>query len=138
MDVLDFFTGEQGWTIFYAYLGELPSSSKFNSAVSQDPEIAKAQVNSLTDEQIQEIMEKEKSDEEEELHLSPEGYTLEIEKLNQVIEEIKLLRLGMTGDKKQKFVPPKRPKTEKDILLNKRKEALEERDRDEMQKSMGF
>lgn len=133
---MEFFTGERGWREFYAYLGELPPHAKFPSAVSQDPDIARSQVESLSEEDIRKMMDED--DEEKEKRLTPEGYNLTIEKLNQVIEEVRLLRLGMTGDKKTKFKPPPRPKTEQEVLLSQRMEALEAIDRNDFEKSIGF
>lgn len=63
---------------------------------------------------------------------------MEIEKLNQVIDEIKLLRLSWSGDKKNKFTPAQRPETEAEALLNKRIEILEEEDRNTFEKELGF
>lgn len=63
---------------------------------------------------------------------------MEIEKLNQVIEEVKLLRLSMSGDKNAKFKPPIRPKTEQEVLLEQRIEKLEAIDRDDFERQLGF
>lgn len=70
--------------------------------------------------------------------ITPEGYSMEIEKLNQVIEEVKLLRLSMSGDKNAKFKPPIRPKTEQEVLLEQRIEKLEAIDRDDFEHQLGF
>lgn len=136
IDVIDFFTGDRGWREFYAYMNELPPHSKFRSAISQDPDLAKSQVDSLSDDDIREIMEKDDKDGDK--TITPEGYDMQIEKLNQVIEEVRLLRLGMTGDKKTKFTPPIRPSTEADSLIKERIEALEQIDRDTFEKELGF
>lgn len=126
-----------GWVEFYAYLSELPPHSKFKSAISQDPEIARRYVSSLSEEDIREIME-EREVQDDEKRLTPEGYTQELEKLNQIVEEVRILRLGMTGDKNAKFKPQLRPKTEQEVLLEKRMEEYTLADQESMEKAMGF
>lgn len=137
IDVFDFFTGERGWMEFYAYLGELPPNARFPSAVSQDPNIARSKVDSLSEDDIRKIMD-EQNVEDSERRVTPEGYTLEIEKFNQLIEEVRLLRLGMTGDKNAKFKPPLRPKTEQEVLIEKRIEELDAVDRNDFERELGF
>lgn len=118
------------------FLNQLPPHSKFKSAVSQNPEIAEMEVSSLSDDDIRAIM--EQREEGKPGRQTPEGYTLEIEKLNQVIDEIKILRIAMSGSKKTKFVPAQRPETEAEALLNERIEILEEEDRNTFEKELGF
>lgn len=136
IDIHDYACGLRGYKEFYVFLNQLPPHSKFKSAVSQNPEIAELEISSLSDNDIREIM--EQREEGKPGRQTPEGYTLEIEKLNQLIDEIKILRIAMSGSKKTKFVPAQRPETEAEALLNKRIEILEEEDRNTFEKELGF
>lgn len=139
IDVLDFFTADRGWVQFYDYLSGLPSHAKFPSAVSQDPDLARAQVNAMSEDDIREIMDKrDKKDGESKNDLTTEGYTMEIEKLNQVIEEVRMLRLSMSGSKKQTFKPQDRPSTANEKYLKKRIESFREIDRNTFAGELGF
>lgn len=136
IDIHDYACGLRGYHEFYVFLNQLPPHSKFKSAVSQNPDIARMEVSSLSDDDIREIM--EQREEGKPGRQTPEGYTMEIEKLNQVIDEIKLLRLSWSGDKKNKFTPAQRPETEAEALLSERIEILEEEDRNTFEKELGF
>lgn len=138
IDVHDYATGDRGWVEFYAYLWELGPHTKFRSAVSRDPEVAAAQVESLTDDQVREALGEDR-DEDEEPDLTPEGHTIEVEKLNQIIDKISILTLSMSMSKqKQKFHPAPRPKTEVTRLLEERMEHIDAQDRNEFSKELGF
>lgn len=138
IDIHDYMTGDRGWVEFYAFLSQLDSHTKFRSAISQDPELARAQVDSLTDDDIRKMV-GEEDEETEPAHLTPEGHTMEIEKLNQILDSLQILRLTMSmSDKKPKFKPVARPKTEQQALIEKRAEQIRLSDQDSFEKAIGF
>lgn len=105
-------------------LEDLPSHGKLRSKIASDPELAKA----MTDHIKPEDLLNQDSDAPGERPTPPlEGYTLEVEKLNQVIDQLHLLRATITAmvskskNKNQKISLEPRPKTEAEKILEERK-----------------
>lgn len=83
--------------------------------MAMDEDLAKQQVAGLTEEQIDEII-RSKEDRDAEVKIPLEGYTMEVEKLNQLIDEVGLLRHAVisavsSGKAKHEFKPAPRPKS---------------------------
>ncbi|MDD2326247.1 MAG: hypothetical protein PHW63_09655 [Alphaproteobacteria bacterium] len=91
----------------------------------------------MTEDEIRGIMDSEEK--AEAADLTPEGHTLVVEKLNQVIDKIGILTLTMSmSSKKPKFEPVPRPVTETRRKLNERIAEITERDQKDFSKSIGF
>lgn len=120
---MDFFQGKMGWKIFWELFYGLPSHGKVRSKMASDPELAKA----LTDHIKPEDLLKDEETPGERPSPPLEGYTLEVEKLNQLIDQMHLLRATIQaivskskgGNKKIALEP--RPKTEAEKILEQRK-----------------
>lgn len=139
IDVLDFFDGAQGWVIFYSYFNSLPSYSKTKAKISSDPEIAKAMTAHIDPDSLL-----DEDGEEKEIEVPVEGYDAYIAKQDQVIEEIRLLRVSIQGmfsgkkGEKIKFNPQPRPKTEAEKQLERLKSKAGERESKNLMREAGF
>lgn len=59
--------------------------------------------------------------------------------MNEILDSLQMLRLTMSmSDKKPKFKPVARPKTEQQILIEKRAEEIRLSDQSDFEKSIGF
>lgn len=123
VDVVDFFQGKKGWAIFWEMFYHLPSHGKVRSKMASDPELAKALTAHVKPEDL--LKEEDSSGERPSPPL--EGYTLEIEKMNQLIDQIHLLRatiqaiVSKSKGAKQKISLEPRPKSEAEKILEQRK-----------------
>lgn len=139
IDVLDFFCGVQGWVIFYSYFNSLPSYSKTKAKIASDPEIAKAMTANIDPESLL-----DEDEEPKEVEVPVEGYDASLAKQDQVIEEIRLLRVviqSMFGGKKGekiKFNPQPRPKTEAEKQLERLKSRAGEQESKNLMREAGF
>ena len=118
----------------------MDTSAVSKAAVAQDEEIAQSQVNAMSDQDIDEIL--AMATEEDGYTPTPAGYTLEIAKIDKLIDKVELLRhtmIGVMGGKsKEKFRPEPRPKSEFQKALDKRKWTREKELNDQEMKNFGF
>lgn len=124
------------------FFAMLPDSTKTKAAINEDPEYARARLSEISSEDIDKILEQraEKSDDR---HLTTEGHTLEIEKLNQIIDTINELIIvvsSMAGAKGEalKWKPTKRPETEFSRMLKDLIYKREQEDKNELLAELGF
>lgn len=129
----------QGWVIFYSYFNSLPSYSKTKAKISSDPEIAKAMTANIDPESLL-----DEDGETKEVEVPVEGYDASLAKQDQVIEEVRLLRVviqSMFGGKKGekvKFNPQPRPKTEAEKQLERLKSRAGEQESKNLMREAGF
>lgn len=137
---MDFFTGERELWEFWEFLNRLPDGSYTKVAMSNDPEVAQARVNNISDEEIEKILDSRTVEKDREI--SPIGYNLTIEKLNQLIDAVTLntetTRAVFGGKKMDRFKPQPRPKTEFERLLDKKIYAHEKADQERTMQAFGF
>lgn len=116
VDVISYFTRELPWLQFWSYFSQLPEGSKTKAIIAMDEELAEAQASRLTEEEIRKM-----SDSRMEKSPPPpiEGYNRQMELLSMVVDEVKLLRMSMSSEKKP-FVPAPRPVTALQSKVEKR------------------
>lgn len=126
---------------FWDFFSQLPSHSKTKAKIAADPRVAREQVNSLSEEYLQEILEERANPEQAKNELTTEGYDMYISKMNEFIDEMKLLRYqlsSMLGAKGGKFHPVKRPKTEYEKKLEERLLQVDKKNAKETMAEFGF
>lgn len=129
MSVVEFFDGSRGLSEFFSLMNSLPPHSKFKSKVLMDEDYARNVVEGMSDEQIRDFFDTDGPKE-----MSPEGYDFKTELLNQIIDEIAVLRntvVGMVapkGKKPPKFKPKDRPTYAVPKLAKERSVELERED----------
>lgn len=144
IDVHEYFMDARGWTEFYAYLSEMPSHSRFKSAMSMDEDLARSQVAGLSQEQIDEILSAKADQDDKDPDIPLEEYTIQIEKLNQIIDKIGILNftvrsaLSSKGSQGIEFKPAPRPKTAIQKELDKRIYEAEREEARSLQRELGF
>ena len=143
LDVADFFSGERELWEFWEFFNRLPDGSFSKSAMADDPEIAEMRVANVTDEDIQRILDARSSQSQQINGVPVVGYTLEIEKLNQIIDALNINTFtirSIFGGKKNndQFKEVPRPKSAYDKLLEKRIHAYEKQEQENTMKQFGF
>lgn len=111
-----------------------------------NPEVAKRQISSLSDEEIAKISDLRANPEKiKREDPTPEGYTPIMEKMDQLIDRIGIAENAIVGvflDKKSrqklKFKPVPRPKTKYDQLVDDLVWQYERQDADSIKKLVGF
>lgn len=130
---------ERSWKEFYSFLSKLPDHSDTRVKMAEDPKLAEAIVSNITDEDL-ERMEQNKKVPDPPLA----GYTPEVEKLNQILDAINLLRVSIQamvtkkGKKAPEFEPARRPKTATAKLIEERKRNIGRKEAVEMVSMAGF
>lgn len=143
IDINDFFVGDRYWSEFYIIFEYLPSSSKTKAAISMDDEMALLQLQGVSDEELQRIVNARAERSASDIELSPENYDITVEKLNQVIDSINGLRnivkVGLGGKlQDSESRPVKRPKTKFEQYLDRRLLQFEKEDVEGMAAEFGF
>lgn len=143
VDLFEFFTPEREIWEFWALFNALPDGSATKSAISLDEEIAKQQVAHISEEEIERISESRANPGSQRGNLSLKGYSLEIEKMNQIIDAVNILRVtiktalgGKTSN--SDFQMAERPKTAFEKEIDKRVMAYEKRFQKEAMSDFGF
>lgn len=106
-------------------------------------DIAKAQAAGLSEEDIAAISDARANGGSKDGDISPQGYSLEIEKLNQIIDSINLLRFVVRGSLGAKTTPSdfkttERPKTAFEREVDKRVLAYEKQYQKQSMADFGF
>lgn len=106
-------------------------------------DIAKAQAAGLSEEDIAQISEARANGGGKSGDISPQGYSLEIEKLNQIIDSINLLRFVVRGSLGAQVSPSdfktmERPKTAFEREVDKRVLAYEKKYQEQAMADFGF
>lgn len=97
----------------------------------------------MSDDDVRRIMDRE-TEADEDKEIPQEGYTVEVEKLNQIIDSMNSVRyiilqaLSSKGSKNEPPKPVTRPKTAFDKLLEKRKLDVESKDMQNLRADFGF
>lgn len=142
MSVEEFFTGQRELWEFWLFFGDLPEGSRTKTAIAMDPEIAEARSEAVSEEEIASLYEA-RAGKGPRQELTPRGYTLEVEKLNQVLDAINALQLVVrqltSGKVKESdFKPAQRPKTEFDKRIDERIKAYEKKYQEGVMAEFGF
>lgn len=142
MSVEEFFTGQRELWEFWLFFGDLPEGSRTKTAIAMDPEIAEARSEAVSEEEIASLYES-RAGKGPRQELTPRGYTLEVEKLNQVLDAINALQLVVrqltSGKVKESdFKPAQRPKTEFDKRIDERIKAYEKKYQEGVMAEFGF
>lgn len=108
-----------------------------------DGELAELQLKGLPESEIRKILDARAEKDSGEVQLSPEDYDISIEKLNQVIDSINALRvtlLAVMGNKPKDSdrKPVQRPKSQYEILLEKKILEFEKEDNSQLASEFGF
>lgn len=135
--------GEREFWEFWAFFRMLPDGSFTKSAISEDEEVAKMRVDALSEEEIAAISDSRAETDDKPKDLPQAGYSLEIEKLNQVIDslnELKNIVKLVSGNKvpKKAWRPTQRPKSAYDRLLDKRVWEYEKAYQEQAMSDFGF
>lgn len=143
IDISDFFTPKRRLWEFWVFFSDLPEGSRTKSAVAMNEDIAKAQAAGLSEEDIAAISEARANGGSKGGDISPQGYSLEIEKLNQIIDSINLLRFVVRGSLGAKvtssdFKTMERPKTAFEREVDKRVLAYEKKYQEQAMADFGF
>lgn len=142
MSVEEFFTGQRELWEFWLFFGDLPEGSRTKTAIAMDPEVAEARSEAVSEEEIASLYES-RAGKGPRQELTPRGYTLEVEKLNQVLDAINVLQLvvrQLAGGKVKEadFKPAQRPKTEFDKRIDERVRAYEKKYQEGVMAEFGF
>lgn len=142
MDINDFFNGDRYWSEFYLFFHMLPSSSKTKASIAMDDEMALAQIEGVSEEDLRKILDA-RSEGLSEGELNPEDYDIMIEKMNQLIDSVNGLTLTVRGGLGGKispsdFKPAKRPKTKYELYLEQRLLELDKIDNEGLASDFGF
>ena len=111
--------------------------------MADDIEIAQMRVSGITDEDVRKMLDARASGAQQADGVPIVGYTLEIEKLNQMIDAININTFtirSIFGGKKNKdqFKEVPRPKTAYDKLLEQRIHAYEKQEQENTMREFGF
>lgn len=141
LDVAEFFSGERELWEFWEFFNRLSDGGFTKSAIANDPEVAEQRLQAITEDDLRQISDMRAKGGEENVPLT--GYTLTIEKMNQLIDAVNLntwtIR-GMFANKKgqDKFKPATRPKTIFEKKLDKLVYEYEEREQKATMAEFGF
>lgn len=125
------------------FFAGLPDWCRSKSKLEMDEETAKLRAEQIPDEDIEKISEERANKANKKPEIGPRGYTNVIEKLNQAIDAINLLRLtvrqvGGGKVKETDFTPEPRPTTALQREINKRVEQYEEEYQRQAMAEFGF
>lgn len=113
------------------------------AAISLDEDVAKQQVANISEEEIARISEARSNPGGNAGNVTIQGYSLEIEKLNQILDSINLLRFTIRSalsskSSQSEFKMTERPKTALEKEIDKRVTAYEKRYQAEAMADFGF
>ena len=113
------------------------------AAISLDEDVAKQQVANISEEEIARISEARSNPGGNAGNVTIRGYSLEIEKLNQILDSINLLRFTIRSalsskSSQSEFKMAERPKTALEKEIDKRVTAYEKRYQAEAMADFGF
>lgn len=129
--------------MFYGYFREMPPHSKTKSAIASDPDLARAQLANIPPSEIDKLLEKNDGDGKKP-DIPLEGYTLEIAKLDEVINKISILTNQvkyLLADKNVQRVPPElneRPKSAFQKALDELAYAKDQAEGQDLFSDLGF
>lgn len=140
MNVLDYFNQKRPWSEFWSWFAMLDSSTATKARMAQDKEIAQQQVASISNAELDKLLEADADPTER--HPTHEGYGLTEAKLDRLADKLELLRLTliqvMGGKSKEKFKPEKRPRSAFDKALDERKWQREKEVNEQEMRNFGF
>lgn len=140
IDVVEFFTLERSWFEFWLLFQQLPQESRVKASIADNPELAKMKAAAIPDEQIEAII-NGKSEDPQERTVPLEGYTPEMAKLDDLINEVRILRLTFANAfSKKKIEEPMQPRPKDAFMkeLEARMWQKEKEEADELKSKLGF
>src|SRR5699024_6761656 len=128
---------------FWAFFAALPDGSMTKAAISIDEDVAKQQAAGISEEEIARSSEARSNPRGNSENVTIQGYSLEIEKLNQILDSIILLRVTIRsalGSKNSSsdHKMAKRQKTALEIEIDKLVKAYEKKYQAEAMADFGF
>lgn len=121
----------------------LPAGSKTKSAIAMDEEMAELRVSKMSEEDLRKILEARAEKNEYDIELTPEDYSVEIEKYNQIIDAVNALRItvisALSGKgKSPEYKPAERPTTKYESKLKQKLWELDKQDAEDLISEWGF
>ena len=121
----------------------LPAGSKTKSAIAMDEEMAELRVSRMTEEELRQILEARAEKNEYDIELTPEDYSVEIEKYNQIIDAVNALRITVVSalsgkGKGPEYKPAERPTTKYESKLKQKLWDLDRQEAEDLASEWGF
>lgn len=121
----------------------LPAGSKTKSAIAMDEEMAELRVSKMSEEELRQILEARAEKNEYDIELTPEDYSVEIEKYNQIIDAVNALRITVVSalsgkGKSPEYKPAERPTTKYESKLKQKLWELDKQDAEDLISEWGF
>lgn len=138
--MIDYFTLDRSWFEFWDFFNLLPSNSRTKSAIANNEEVAKLKADQVPVEELDRILEARAS-KRPQTQIPLEGYTLEIEMLNKVVDSVNMLTttvMQALGNKNASFPPQPRPTTAFEKALEVRIKERERQELDDLEAAFGF
>lgn len=142
VDLEEFFDGRRTLDEFWIFFYDLPEGSRTKTEIAMNPEIAAERASALSEEDIAEIS-RSRSREGSRPEITPRGYDITVEKLNQLLDSLMVLQLtvrqiggGKVSD--GDFKPAQRPRSAYDKAVDERVRQYEKAYQEQAMADFGF